>query len=225
MGQKGLMCWYRIQHYNTWDHVAPLGPVSSAVLLPLTMTTPPDCSAVHMLIMGAMPMVVPWKYTPLQEGKKGKAESQNQHSVPRYRPYYFQSCVSASLKQRSCFKCVSSRHLQVENNEKHRLVMPTCQTDNDSNPALRKIYLITILWIYFCNKTPSSFLFLLIDVGNRNANRKILSLAQGRLILMQAYVLLVAIQNIEFNHSKQSIKTYNKILCDSLEWLTLFPHR
>lgn len=27
----------------------------------LTMTTPPDCSAVHMLMMGAMPMVVPWK--------------------------------------------------------------------------------------------------------------------------------------------------------------------
>jgi len=27
----------------------------------LTMTIPPDCSAVHMLIMGAMPMVVPWK--------------------------------------------------------------------------------------------------------------------------------------------------------------------
>lgn len=27
----------------------------------LTMTMPPDCSAVHMLIMGAMPMVVPWK--------------------------------------------------------------------------------------------------------------------------------------------------------------------
>lgn len=26
-----------------------------------TMTTPPDCSAVHMLMMGAMPMVVPWK--------------------------------------------------------------------------------------------------------------------------------------------------------------------
>lgn len=30
------------------------------------MTIPPDCSAVHMLIMGAMPMVVPWKYTPLE---------------------------------------------------------------------------------------------------------------------------------------------------------------
>lgn len=27
----------------------------------LTMTIPPDCSTVHMLIMGAMPMVVPWK--------------------------------------------------------------------------------------------------------------------------------------------------------------------
>lgn len=27
----------------------------------LTMTMPPDCSTVHMLIMGAMPMVVPWK--------------------------------------------------------------------------------------------------------------------------------------------------------------------
>ena len=26
-----------------------------------TMTIPPDCSAVHMLMMGAMPMVVPWK--------------------------------------------------------------------------------------------------------------------------------------------------------------------
>lgn len=31
-----------------------------------TMTIPPDCSAVHMLMMGAMPMVVPWKYTPLR---------------------------------------------------------------------------------------------------------------------------------------------------------------
>lgn len=31
------------------------------------MTMPPDCSTVHMLMMGAMPMVVPWKYTPLQE--------------------------------------------------------------------------------------------------------------------------------------------------------------
>lgn len=30
------------------------------------MTIPPDCSAVHMLMMGAMPMVVPWKYTPLR---------------------------------------------------------------------------------------------------------------------------------------------------------------
>lgn len=27
----------------------------------LTMTMPPDCSTVHMLIIGAMPMVVPWK--------------------------------------------------------------------------------------------------------------------------------------------------------------------
>lgn len=26
-----------------------------------TMTIPPDCSAVHILMMGAMPMVVPWK--------------------------------------------------------------------------------------------------------------------------------------------------------------------
>lgn len=34
-----------------------------------TMTIPPDCSAVHMLMMGAMPMVVPWKYTPLKEEK------------------------------------------------------------------------------------------------------------------------------------------------------------
>jgi len=48
------------------------------------MTTPPDCSAVHMLMMGAMPMVVPWKYTPLQEG--GKGELQNHHSAPRYHP-------------------------------------------------------------------------------------------------------------------------------------------
>lgn len=29
--------------------------------LRLTMTMPPDCSTVHMLMMGAMPMVVPWK--------------------------------------------------------------------------------------------------------------------------------------------------------------------
>lgn len=35
-----------------------------------TMTIPPDCSAVHMLMMGAMPMVVPWKYTPLKERKQ-----------------------------------------------------------------------------------------------------------------------------------------------------------
>lgn len=34
------------------------------------MTIPPDCSAVHMLMMGAMPMVVPWKYTPLEEGQQ-----------------------------------------------------------------------------------------------------------------------------------------------------------
>lgn len=34
------------------------------------MTIPPDCSAVHMLMMGAMPMVVPWKYTPLKERNK-----------------------------------------------------------------------------------------------------------------------------------------------------------
>lgn len=26
-----------------------------------TMTIPPDCSAVHILMMGAIPMVVPWK--------------------------------------------------------------------------------------------------------------------------------------------------------------------
>lgn len=30
---------------------------------------PPDCSTVHMLMMGAMPMVVPWKYTPLPQGQ------------------------------------------------------------------------------------------------------------------------------------------------------------
>ena len=34
------------------------------------MTTPPDCSAVHMLMMGAMPMMVPWKYTPLGRTRK-----------------------------------------------------------------------------------------------------------------------------------------------------------
>lgn len=34
------------------------------------MTIPPDCSAVHMLMMGAMPMVVPWKYTPLKGEKE-----------------------------------------------------------------------------------------------------------------------------------------------------------
>lgn len=34
------------------------------------MTMPPDCSAVHMLMMGAMPMVVPWKYTPLGDKRK-----------------------------------------------------------------------------------------------------------------------------------------------------------
>lgn len=33
------------------------------------MTIPPDWSAVHMLIMGAIPMVVPWKYTPLKNGQ------------------------------------------------------------------------------------------------------------------------------------------------------------
>jgi len=27
-----------------------------------------------MLMMGAMPMVVPWKYTPLQEGRTGGEE-------------------------------------------------------------------------------------------------------------------------------------------------------
>lgn len=32
-----------------------------ALLYIRTMTMPPDCSAVHMLIMGAMPIVVPWK--------------------------------------------------------------------------------------------------------------------------------------------------------------------
>lgn len=53
------------------------------------MTTPPDCSAVHMLIMGAMPMVVPWKYTPLQESGRGEEESQSHHSAPRYRPIIF----------------------------------------------------------------------------------------------------------------------------------------
>lgn len=73
-----------MQHYNTRDHIAAAGTGSSVVLLPLTMTTPPDCSAVHMLMMGAMPMVVPWKYTPLQEG--GKGELQNHHSAPRYHP-------------------------------------------------------------------------------------------------------------------------------------------
>lgn len=88
MGQKGLMFWFRIQYYKTGDCGAPVGPLSSPVLLPLTMTTPPDCSAVHMLIMGAMPMVVPWKYTPLQEGGKGE-ESQYHHSVPRHRPIIF----------------------------------------------------------------------------------------------------------------------------------------
>ncbi len=36
----------------------------------LTMTMPPDCSAVHILMMGAMPIVVPWKYTPLQQENK-----------------------------------------------------------------------------------------------------------------------------------------------------------
>lgn len=40
--------------------------VSHTTEMPLTMTMPPDCSAVHMLMIGAMPMVVPWKYTPLQ---------------------------------------------------------------------------------------------------------------------------------------------------------------
>lgn len=34
------------------------------------MTIPPDCSAVHMLMMGAMPIVVPWKYTPLKQIEK-----------------------------------------------------------------------------------------------------------------------------------------------------------
>lgn len=37
------------------------------ILFQHTMTIPPDCSAVHMLMMGAIPMVVPWKYTPLQQ--------------------------------------------------------------------------------------------------------------------------------------------------------------
>lgn len=37
------------------------GMVGAARRLLLTMTMPPDCSTVHMLIMGAMPMVVPWK--------------------------------------------------------------------------------------------------------------------------------------------------------------------
>lgn len=61
----------------------------SAVLSPLTMTTPPDCSAVHMLMMGAMPMVVPWKYTPLQESGEGGEETQSHPSVPRYLPVIF----------------------------------------------------------------------------------------------------------------------------------------
>ena len=38
--------------------------------MPLTMTMPADCSAVRMLIMGAMPIVVPWKYTPLWRGRE-----------------------------------------------------------------------------------------------------------------------------------------------------------
>lgn len=47
------------------------GTLPSAPWCPwLTMTIPPDCSAVHMLMIGAMPMVVPWKYTPLGNEKK-----------------------------------------------------------------------------------------------------------------------------------------------------------
>lgn len=37
------------------------GQRSGEKALSLTMTMPPDCSTVHMLMMGAMPMVVPWK--------------------------------------------------------------------------------------------------------------------------------------------------------------------
>lgn len=60
-----------------WCH--PSWASLSAGLAPLTMTTPPDCSAVHMLMMGAMPMVVPWKYTPLQEGeRRHRVTSQSQ---------------------------------------------------------------------------------------------------------------------------------------------------
>lgn len=40
----------------------------------LTITTPPDLSAVHILMIGAMPMVVPWKCTPLEKKKKNRIE-------------------------------------------------------------------------------------------------------------------------------------------------------
>lgn len=107
MGQTGVKLWYGIQCYNTRDGVAPAGPVSSPVLLPLTMTTPPDCSAVHMLIMGAMPMVVPWKYTPLQEGGKGEEELQNHHPVPRYHPIIF-SLVFLPISNKGLISNVSA---------------------------------------------------------------------------------------------------------------------
>lgn len=143
----GLMFWYRIQYCNTWDCVTPVGPVSSPVLLTTYHDDPSRllCSAhAH---YGRHANGGPLEVHPAageRERRRGITESPFSAKIP---PYYFHSCISANLKQRSHFKCVSSRHLQVWNDEKHRLVMPTCWTDNKSIPAMRRIHLITILWV------------------------------------------------------------------------------
>lgn len=44
------------------------------------------------------------------ERRRRITESPSSAKIP---PYYFQSCVSANVKQRSRFQCLRSRHLQV----------------------------------------------------------------------------------------------------------------
>lgn len=83
----------------------------------------------------------------------------------------------------------------------------TSHVNNDDTSAMRKIDLITVLWVYCHNRTVLSFLFSLTEVGHRNTSTKIMSLAQRRVLWKQweVYRLLVIIHSLECKCSKRSI--------------------
>lgn len=194
-----------------WCH-----PSLSAGLAPLTMTTPPDCSAVHMLMMGAMPMVVPWKYTPLQE-RRHRVTSQSQDislsfpvlcfcQAPTKTPLLL--LTFAGRKQwKAQMGCADAAELNPS--------VPAPGTSIGSPPLdhphwttpLDHPHCITsfVFTFYCCNRTLLPFLcFCWLKLGT---GIKIMSLTQRRVIVMQGevYVLLVMMHSLECNNFKQGV--------------------